>query len=209
MHYSTLSKTLQLAFVLSTQAISLPVQGNEVALPEGYTESPLVWELQSHPDGETFSMEGTVEQVHQELTRRNPNYLADFGIELDERDDDSNDALVTRDTCHSEWHSIVCGWDSPIAETKAIRAGISYLRGVPGKPHLGAGPGNCSRVSCSYSSAIYWCNDRNKAWSLGSFNSIAKGAQCIYNDCQANAKVKGEASARGSAWRVIIAHANC
>lgn len=40
-----------------------------------------------------------------------------------------------------------------------IWQGIDYLESVPGTPGNGPGPGNCGRVSCSYSSAIYWCND--------------------------------------------------
>jgi len=45
------------------------------------------------------------------------------------------------------------------ASLQRIKEGIDYLRGVPGKPVLGPGPGTCKRVSCSYNSAIYWCND--------------------------------------------------
>ena len=40
-----------------------------------------------------------------------------------------------------------------------VNEGINYLLGVDGKPGNGPGPGNCGRVSCSYQSAIYWCND--------------------------------------------------
>lgn len=36
---------------------------------------------------------------------------------------------------------------------------MAYLRGYPGMPELGPGPGACSRVSCSDKAAIYWCND--------------------------------------------------
>lgn len=44
--------------------------------------------------------------------------------------------------------------------TKAVaRDGIAYLKSVTGTPVNGPGPGTCNRVSCSYNSAIYWCND--------------------------------------------------
>lgn len=45
------------------------------------------------------------------------------------------------------------------AISSRIKEGIRYLRGVNGKPSNGPGPGNCGRVSCSYNSAIWWCND--------------------------------------------------
>lgn len=38
--------------------------------------------------------------------------------------------------------------------------GIPYLKTVSGhKPKLEHGPDNCDRVSCSWGSAIYWCNE--------------------------------------------------
>jgi hypothetical protein len=36
---------------------------------------------------------------------------------------------------------------------------VRYLRRVQGRPRNGPRPGNCGRVSCSYKSAIWWCND--------------------------------------------------
>jgi hypothetical protein len=60
-----------------------------------------------------------------------------------------------------------------------LAEGINYLRGVPGNPHHGAGPGTCGRVSCSYGSAIYWCNESNTAKTLSGYNAIANSAQHI------------------------------
>lgn len=37
--------------------------------------------------------------------------------------------------------------------------GIDYLEHVPGTPRHAPGPGECARVSCSFNSAIYWCNE--------------------------------------------------
>jgi len=47
----------------------------------------------------------------------------------------------------------------PVAGGNAIQDGINYLRRLSGRPSNGPGPGACGRVSCSYNSAIYWCND--------------------------------------------------
>jgi hypothetical protein len=47
-------------------------------------------------------------------------------------------------------------WD---ASRETIAEGIAYLRGVSGQPSAGPGPGACARVSCSYASDIWWCND--------------------------------------------------
>jgi hypothetical protein len=60
-----------------------------------------------------------------------------------------------------------CGYGDEGADVGAIRNGIRYLRGLNGNPTNGAGPGNCGRVSCSYDSAIWWCNDvSDSVWFL-------------------------------------------
>jgi hypothetical protein len=59
----------------------------------------------------------------------------------------------------------VCGkWSS--ARSKPISNGIKYLRGLSGHPRAGPGPGNCARVSCSYQSGIWWCNDVSLIWRI-------------------------------------------
>lgn len=44
------------------------------------------------------------------------------------------------------------------AEIKNIQIGRDYLNGLPGKAKI-AGGKHCDRVSCSYNSAIFYCND--------------------------------------------------
>ncbi|EWZ00977.1 hypothetical protein FOYG_00683 [Fusarium oxysporum NRRL 32931] len=62
----------------------------------------------------------------------------------------------TKSTPDAEYH---CGGRWPKCRTTIINQGISYLRRIKGKPRNGPGPGNCGRVSCSFNSAIWWCND--------------------------------------------------
>ncbi|KAH8668937.1 hypothetical protein BX600DRAFT_496930 [Xylariales sp. PMI_506] len=47
------------------------------------------------------------------------------------------------------------------ATTDPLEEGIQYLHGIPGDCHLGPGPALCSRVSCSYDTAIFYCNDNS------------------------------------------------
>ncbi|PHH79507.1 hypothetical protein CDD80_4618 [Ophiocordyceps camponoti-rufipedis] len=61
--------------------------------------------------------------------------------------------------------------------------GIHWLMGREGIPQSQPGPGTCGRVSCSYSSAIWWCNDDSGPKSLNSFTEIARGANCILDSC--------------------------
>lgn len=89
------------------------------------------------------------------------------------------------------------------ASTAPIDQGIKYLRGVPGRPVLGPGngpgKGRCVIPSCSYKSAILWCNDVSSLDSntsqgllimqnthtvrLDSYDAIANAARVITNAC--------------------------
>ena len=64
---------------------------------------------------------------------------------------------------HPGWLRMECPSSYDFCSTKRINDGIKHLRKVSGKPreqaYSGSGPyANCGRVSCSYNSAIYWCN---------------------------------------------------
>jgi hypothetical protein len=97
---------------------------------------------------------GTVEQVIARLNKINPDYeknvLAAANMtQLEMKAGELEDGET--------WHSCFEQW--PVAWAKRIYDGIMYLDGHEGVPTMPAGPGNCARVSCSYDSAIYWCND--------------------------------------------------
>lgn len=130
---------------------------------EGYGIEDFTWEMPSSPDGSTVTVKGTVQDAVAKLNEVNPNWKADFNFtdpdtaaKIESRSDVSD--LETRASfgsplCNIRTHE----WG--YAGVPAIIQGIKYLKGVPGKPTNGPGPGNCGRVSCSEGSAIYWCND--------------------------------------------------
>ncbi|PHH91515.1 hypothetical protein CDD83_184 [Cordyceps sp. RAO-2017] len=69
------------------------------------------------------------------------------------------------------------------ATVSRIQEGISYLRGLEREAWLPAGPNACSRVSCSWGSAIWWCNIDSSPKLFGSFKAIADAAQHIMDHC--------------------------
>ncbi|PSR82213.1 hypothetical protein BD289DRAFT_371632, partial [Coniella lustricola] len=71
------------------------------------------------------------------------------------------------------------------ANVHRLYQGIAYLNGIPGFPSNGPGPGTCGRVSCSYSSAIYWCNDNKETKVLDGFHDIGDGVLLIIDQCMA------------------------
>ncbi|KAH6679576.1 hypothetical protein B0J14DRAFT_558889 [Halenospora varia] len=71
------------------------------------------------------------------------------------------------------------------ADKYAIEDGIKYLNRVAKtgrKCDVGLGPGNCVRISCSYNSAIYLCNDNNYGMEPNC-DYIASYAQNLLNRC--------------------------
>lgn len=119
---------------------------------------------------------GTVEQVVAEAIEINPHFLEDFEFDKPINASDSEDqfhveidqegngkrelpTLLSRRWAASSDFSVKCNGRWVQCNLAAIRDGYRYLWGLKGKPTNGPGPGNCGRVSCSYDSAIWWCND--------------------------------------------------
>ncbi|KAJ4250994.1 hypothetical protein NW762_011644 [Fusarium torreyae] len=126
------------------------------------------WEVEVTPGGPKTILHGTVEEVHKKLVKLNPNWDEEFfnttASELSELG--SGFELFTRD--FQDIPDFAKDWDAPRsycggpwgeASVERILDGIGYLERWPGKPKNGPGPGNCGRVSCSWNSAIWWCND--------------------------------------------------
>lgn len=65
--------------------------------------------------------------------------------------------------CWPKWRGQVLGNEfGPVDDLRALGEGISYLKKKSnGKAicNVGAGPANCVRISCSYDTGIYICND--------------------------------------------------
>ncbi|KAJ4205006.1 hypothetical protein NW759_014672 [Fusarium solani] len=166
------------ALFSNADRLEAPIEGYGVVVPE--------WEVEVTPGGPTTVLNGTIEEVHNELLQLNPdwdeeyigNSTADAG-EINERD--AGFRLLARTDFSDAAYR--CGGRWPKCRTTFISQGIYYLRSVKGKPRNGPGPGNCGRVSCSFNSAIWWCNDNAKPKTLNSFGSIADGAAFIVKKC--------------------------
>lgn len=154
--WDTLLYVLLTSSIQVLPAVAAPTVANRDASPiPGYGIEELIWEVETTPGGPTVNITGTVENVYEELEKINPTFVSDF--RLDDPDNSPSLAAPVKSRGYTI-QSFNCNvYD--YASLKAIQAGLVYLNGVPGKPSNGPGPGNCGRVSCSYNSAIYWCND--------------------------------------------------
>ncbi|KAK1778755.1 hypothetical protein QBC45DRAFT_413289 [Copromyces sp. CBS 386.78] len=109
------------------------------------------------------------------LDTRNPSPVAaDYNGATPNRDQAKYNGPYT-------YTSHFCGAPRMWADLSAIQDGQGYLNGLGGKPKIKAG--TCSRVSCSYWSAIWVCNDNNKDIELQSFRSITQAAAFLSGAC--------------------------
>ncbi|KAM7211086.1 hypothetical protein V8F06_013527 [Rhypophila decipiens] len=150
------------------------VLGLDAPIP-GYNVVDLVWSIDAFGNGTIVNITGPVEKVYDELNRINATSLLEARSNID--------TMARSQDLSQEVHCKV-PWET--ASVVRIRQGINYLRGVPGKPANSPGPGSCGRVSCSFTSAIWWCNDNTFVKTLDSFGQIGDCAEQISSTCTAN-----------------------
>ncbi|PNY26819.1 Uncharacterized protein TCAP_03253 [Tolypocladium capitatum] len=154
--------------------------GLDAPLP-GYGVDVLQWELEVFPGNPPMNFSGTIQQAAGQINEINPEWYATYIQSASEEGSRSVDKRGSFDKtfCGSGPHN----WQA--AFTPHVEEGIKHLDGAKGRPVNGPGPGNCGRVSCSYNSAIWWCNDKNRPQKLGSFGDIADGARDLLDFCSA------------------------
>ncbi|KAK3997918.1 hypothetical protein QBC44DRAFT_303042 [Cladorrhinum sp. PSN332] len=211
------------AFFASANALAAPARradtsGTGSVIPAGFNIVELSWEVETTPGGPKVILNGTLEQAHEKLVEINPNWNAEYlePVIADQNAEAKSAARsVTGDVASlqkRDWTE--CKTRGGGAQTAAIRDGISYLRGLSGEARNGPGPRNCGRVSCSYSSAIWYCNNNNYAKSMPWYH-IANAAQVLLDQCSWT-NIGGYRYAAGErhhddGWFTIVAYegSNC
>ncbi|KAK3897422.1 hypothetical protein C8A05DRAFT_39028 [Staphylotrichum tortipilum] len=182
------------AFVAKTaMAVEAPIPG--------YVVETLEWDVPVAP-GQVEVLNGTIQEVFAQALQINP----DFKLQQDTGA--STAAKRGGLEQHEKRTTVLCGnW--PLANKGRIEEGIRYLRVVPAAPRNGPGPGACGRVSCSYNSAIWWCNDNTTPKTLESWDWIANSAGFIIQNCApAVPMVSGQNFESGN-WNTIVRGDSC
>ncbi|KAK4197250.1 hypothetical protein QBC40DRAFT_181512 [Triangularia verruculosa] len=207
---SILAGVLALASVVHSAPASLDAEPNSVS---GYAMVPISWNLPvklDDPTGATVTVTGTIEEAIAQMEASYPGWNATFQAQLPPIPADDGDGASLVSTAGLEDPAKYdCNVDYKKATTLTIVWGINYLRGVPGTAKNGPGPNNCGRVSCSWNSAIYWCNDNDDDKEL-QWNDIADAASATKNKCKYNRghDVKGRGSMKEN-WNVLIRGDDC
>lgn len=105
--------------------------------------------------------------VNNSLSLHNTSFLAAY--------DDSGYIL--------EW---ICDHDTSPAHQNSIRDEIDYLRSLPETPRPRTTQKGCGRVSCSWRSAITWCNENFNTGIETTWEHIAAGAESLLTKCSYN-----------------------
>ncbi|KAK3295799.1 uncharacterized protein B0H64DRAFT_474703 [Chaetomium fimeti] len=206
---STTLRSIVLASAFAAVAVAAPV-ANESPI-EGYAIVPATWELDG-PDGQVIQLNGTVQEVVAQLDVIVPNSRNKLIADIATASASAAEAsTLERRYDEESLHCFVSPWGNGYVDS--IQDGINYLNNVPGRPWHNPGPGNCARVSCSYRSAIYWCNDNRFRKELNSFKDIAHGADRIKNTCRRQDGV-GSLVTNGQifytdGWNVIVRSDSC
>jgi hypothetical protein len=103
-------------------------------------------------------LNGTIQQVHAQLTKINPNWKTEFAAA-------NRSPFLSSDHSKRDIVEPFIGFQEPLCGTwpmcsqALVKTGVQELNGDTGTPYVDAGPGKCVMVNCNYGAAIWWCND--------------------------------------------------
>ncbi|KAI1121438.1 hypothetical protein F5Y10DRAFT_288466 [Nemania abortiva] len=173
-------------------------------LRSGFQESSITWTGNIEENGESMSFTGPdLQHIESQIRALKPDFSWSAATEPEpESQDPSADGDILCDL----------SWNPSFASVFHIRQGISYLHKIHGNCTNGPGPGNCSRVSCSYSSGIWFCNDNPHPTSVPC-SAFGDRAWDIIQKCYSYGDFPTD-SVHGQAfdtadWNVIVAGADC
>ncbi|KAI1494718.1 hypothetical protein F5X96DRAFT_693821 [Biscogniauxia mediterranea] len=138
--------------LLGSQAIGpLDKRRSDSNFPSQYIESNITWTGKITEDGPILEFTGSsLQHIEAQIRRAHPSFSGWSPLE-----EPRSPAQVKR-----EKDFINC--EPPGAQYASsywIVHAIDYLRGIKGNCTNGPGPANCGRISCSWNSGIWWCND--------------------------------------------------
>ncbi|KAK4173659.1 hypothetical protein QBC36DRAFT_348570 [Triangularia setosa] len=156
---------------LSTSAPSSPAQTHDEV--DEFTIVPIPWDFPIKAGDPNGATEATY-----------PGWNARFQSRLPRDVKIATGSLATLEDLTYD-----CKINTDMANILAIKWGILYLCGVPGKGKNGPGPKNCGRSMAK----------KEVGW-----GQIAELAQGVLENCARWEKVKGQGSHKDDKWRVIV-----
>ncbi|KUJ19191.1 uncharacterized protein LY89DRAFT_479656 [Mollisia scopiformis] len=172
-----------LAFTAVASAIPTTVT---VPSGSGYKNYPLgVMTFSGTIGGHAVQLNGTIQEINTQMVANFPDFNMDALVAANLAKREAEAEAATPANLFTRSKSGMLCWPVPsqdwsLCSVSVIGQGITYLDNFNGL--CGVGANSCVRISCSYSSAIYLCNDNDYGITptcpyMGSY------AQDIINDC--------------------------
>ncbi|KAI1153711.1 hypothetical protein F4825DRAFT_460965 [Nemania diffusa] len=177
-----------LPFVAAAWATVVPQGGSavaddlkfEIGVPSGYSAGDIEWSgFEDFDDDQVFT--GTIESVISQMRQiKGAHYTPSFVSKAE------NQALAANHDDHVSTFLVECG--GPDANPRRIAQGIDYLNHLPDSARCSNKALHCGRISCSWNSAIWLCNERSDPGTDHQCNMFGGYANSILKYCTINDK---------------------
>ncbi|KAI1177335.1 hypothetical protein F4777DRAFT_212935 [Nemania sp. FL0916] len=184
---------------------------NELQLQEGLPANYSIGEMQwrgfeDFDEGQVFT--GTIQDViHQMKQIKGNDYTPRFVSEA--KAEAANPGKNATHSYHTDMEIISCGGDG--ANPSRIEDGVNYLHKIALDAICNIAPKTCSRVSCSWKSGIWLCNDIDDTVGV-ICNTLGDYAAKVLSECTINdsvPRVSGTDRNDERGYSVKVGHANC
>ncbi|KAK7756191.1 hypothetical protein SLS62_001784 [Diatrype stigma] len=176
-------------------------------LPAGYVDSglSLTFEGPLFVGGPNVTLSGTLEKIVAQINATNPEYFLS--------NETSNDSVSGHGASKggNQEGPVYCHLGTPNPASLApIEEAVSYLERLKGGCIAPAGPGYCGKISCSYDSAVWWCNDRLEP-AYYPCKWFAPYTQRIIDRCkqELTQEVEGQSFSGDGTFNVIVGGDRC
>ncbi|KAI2782650.1 hypothetical protein F4815DRAFT_428893 [Daldinia loculata] len=191
---------------------ALPTESS--AGTNGFGASKITWTGQVKPGEPAVSITGTAEEIYTQITRINPNYDNELGLNSPHSTVKRRDLepIKKRATTSDDW---TCAYGNDV-NAESIGVGVRYLYSIangdcaapPGSP----GDGGCSVSSCNAGAGIFLCNDSSNelhnACSIVADNAVEVLINCqqsTYNGGNSwTTNTHGQIFSKDHSWNVIL-----
>ncbi|KAK4195720.1 hypothetical protein QBC40DRAFT_315603 [Triangularia verruculosa] len=152
---------------------------------DGMTISDITWTGQVVENGPMVNFSGpSLYAIEQSIAAVYPGFTWASAPRSIDQDAATADLHSSDDSTDIPTPSLLKCWEGGAgdADSVHINEGVNYLQSVPGWCNNGPGPNNCGQISCSYNSAIMWCNHNPYPYKT-LCQDFAKYARAVMTGC--------------------------
>ncbi|KAI0099224.1 hypothetical protein GGR51DRAFT_565041 [Nemania sp. FL0031] len=176
----------------------------QVGLPDNYSVSDIQWRgFEDFGEDQVFT--GTIENVIYQMRQiKGADYTPSFVSKAESQ------ITKSQPDHHVAKHNIECGGSD--ADPRRIDQGVDYLNHLPDSSICGNAPKTCGRISCSWNSAIWLCNDSTSGNNPHKCNMFGQYAAEIVKECaiyDSNPRVSGRNYDDQLILSVVVKKASC